>query len=62
MSRGLNDVGVDAVARTMEGHIHGSFLLTDWEPAERWQAEADAVLREANRAALAGEAIALPRP
>ncbi len=57
----LNDAGVEAVARTMEGHIHGSFLLPGWEPAERWQAEANAVLGEANRAALAGETVALPR-
>ena len=56
----LNDAGVPAVTRNMAGHIHGSFLLPGWEPAERWQAEANDVLREANRAALAGEAVVLP--
>ncbi|MEJ0026088.1 MAG: alpha/beta hydrolase [Rhizomicrobium sp.] len=58
----LTDAGVDAVARKMEGHIHGSLMLAGWEPAERWQAEANAVLREANRAALAGETVVLRRP
>ena len=57
----LNDAGVPAVTRNMAGHIHGSFLLPGWEPAERWQAEANDVLREANRVALAGEAVVLQR-
>jgi acetyl esterase len=57
----LNDAGVAAVSRTMAGHIHGSFLLPDWEPAARWQEEANAVLRDANRAALAGEPVILPQ-
>ncbi|MEI9989327.1 MAG: alpha/beta hydrolase [Rhizomicrobium sp.] len=55
----LNDAGVDAVARSMEGHIHGSFLLAGWEPAGRWQSEANAVLGAANRAAQAGETVVL---
>lgn len=57
----LNDAGVEAVARNMEGHIHGSFLLPGWEPAARWQAEANDVLREANRAALAGDTVVVAR-
>lgn len=57
----LADAGVDAVSRTLEGHIHGSCMLTGWEPADRWQAEANAVLAAANRAALAGEAVTLLR-
>lgn len=45
----LTDAGIEAVARTMTGHIHGSQLLTAiWEPARRWAAEANASIRRAN--------------
>jgi acetyl esterase len=57
----LSDSGVDAVARTMAGHIHGSLGFMGWEPAARWQAEANDVLAAANRAAVAGTAFVLPR-
>jgi acetyl esterase len=57
----LNDSGGDAVARTMAGHIHGSMGYMGWEPAERWQAEANDVLAAANKAAVAGSVFKLPR-
>ena len=49
----LLDAGVQAVARTLKGHIHGS-LWFDWPGAVEWQAEADSVLAKVNAAALAG--------
>lgn len=55
----LVDAGVDAVAWTGEGHIHGSMMVPGFEPAERWQRHADAVLAAANRAALAGQPVRL---
>ena len=36
----LRDAGVEAVARTMPGHVHGSMSLPDWAPALAWEAEA----------------------
>lgn len=48
----LRDAGVHAVASTQPGHVHGSHSITGWEPAMRWQAEADAVLAEVNVAAM----------
>ena len=45
----LQDAGVEAVARTMDGHVHGSMMLVDtWEPARRWASEANLVIRHAN--------------
>jgi acetyl esterase len=47
----LQDAGVEAVARTMVGHVHGSCMLTaTWAPARQWQAEANAAIRRANSA------------
>jgi acetyl esterase len=56
----LRDAGVQAVSRTMPGHIHGSMTLPDWQPARNWRAEANAVLASANKAALAGQTVELP--
>lgn len=50
----LRDAGVQAVSRTMPGHVHGSFGLPNWPPAREWRAEANAVLASANAAARAG--------
>ena len=45
----LRDAGVEAVSRTMTGHFHASFMLTDtWEGARKWAREANAALRHAN--------------
>jgi acetyl esterase len=49
----LRDAGVQAVSRTMTGHIHGSLMLPDWQPARDWRAEANSVLAAAHEAALA---------
>ncbi|HJW40795.1 MAG TPA: alpha/beta hydrolase [Rhizomicrobium sp.] len=57
----LADAGVEVVAWLGEGHIHGSMMVPGYEPAEHWQQHADAVLAAANRAALKGEAVTLPR-
>jgi acetyl esterase/lipase len=54
----LKDAGVEAVARTMPGHIHGSDGLLGWPPADAWQSEANAVLTHAHAAAAAGKAVA----
>jgi acetyl esterase len=56
----LRDAGVQAVSRTMPGHIHGSVTLPDWQPARDWRAEANTVLASANKAALAGQAVEFP--
>lgn len=56
----LHDAGVQAVSRTMPGHVHGSMSLPDWQSAREWRAEANAVLASANKAALAGQAVELP--
>ena len=53
----LKDAGVEAVARTLPGHVHGSMSLPDWPPAKAWRAEAARVLAEANAAALAGRPV-----
>jgi acetyl esterase len=53
----LKDAGVEAVARTMPGHVHGSDGLAGWAPAEAWQAEANAVLASAHTLAAAGRAV-----
>ncbi len=50
----LRDAGVQAVARTMAGHVHGSMSVRDWAPAQAWEAEAARVLAHVNRGALAG--------
>src|SRR5258708_34832002 len=55
----LRDAGVQAVSRTIPGHIHGSMTLPDWQPARDWRAGANAVLASANKAALAGQTIEL---
>jgi acetyl esterase len=55
----LRDAGVQAVSRTMLGHVHGSFGIPDWEPARQWRAEANAVLAKVNAAALAGQVVDL---
>jgi acetyl esterase len=44
----LRDAGVQATARTMEGHVHGSMLIPDWEPARQWFEEANHVLSLVN--------------
>ncbi|MFF1678523.1 alpha/beta hydrolase [Streptomyces sp. NPDC058256] len=56
----LRDTGIQAVSRTLPGHIHGSMTLPDWQPAREWRAEANAVLASVNKAALAGRPIELP--
>ncbi|MFC1437191.1 alpha/beta hydrolase [Streptacidiphilus sp. N1-10] len=56
----LRDAGVQAVSRTLPGHVHGSMSLPDWQPARDWRAEANTVLAAVNKAALAGEAVELP--
>jgi len=53
----LKDAGVEAVARTMPGHVHGSMSLPDWPPAQAWEAEAARALAEANATALAGRQV-----
>jgi acetyl esterase len=55
----LRDAGVQAVSRTMTGHIHGSLMLPDWQPARDWRAEANAVLAAAHEAALARRPVEL---
>jgi acetyl esterase len=45
----LRDAGVPAIARTMRGHVHGSYALVDqWDQARAWVDEANAVLRYIN--------------
>ncbi|MFC1437195.1 alpha/beta hydrolase [Streptacidiphilus sp. N1-10] len=56
----LQDAGVQAVSRTMRGHIHGSSMLPNWRPAQDWRAAANAVLAAAHEAALAGRPVDLP--
>jgi acetyl esterase len=56
----LRDAGVQAVSRTMKGHIHASMGIPDWQPARDWRAAINAVLASANRNALAGLAVELP--
>jgi acetyl esterase len=56
----LRDAGVQAVSRTMNGHIHGSMMLPDWQRARDWRAEANAVLAAAHEAALARRPVELP--
>jgi acetyl esterase len=56
----LRDAGVEAIARTMAGHVHGSMSLRGWPPAERWETEAAAVLADVNRRALSGQPVVLP--
>jgi acetyl esterase len=46
----LQDAGVDAVSRCMEGHIHGSYGIADWAPALAWRKEAIDILAAVNRA------------
>ncbi|MER5788362.1 alpha/beta hydrolase fold domain-containing protein [Streptomyces sp. NPDC001980] len=55
----LPDAGVQAVGRTLPGHVHGSFGLPDWQPARDWRAAANAVLASANAAARAGRPVPL---
>jgi acetyl esterase len=55
----LNDAGVEAVASTQAGHVHGSMSLPDWAPAQAWEAEANRILAAVNAAALAGEPVRL---
>lgn len=55
----LKDAGVEAVASTQAGHVHGSMSLADWPPAQAWEAEANRVLAAVNAAALAGETVRL---
>jgi acetyl esterase len=57
----LRDAGVEAVGRTMPGHVHGSMSLPDWPPALAWEAEASRVLADANAAALAGSPVTFRR-
>jgi acetyl esterase len=52
----LNDAGVQAIGRTLAGHIHGSMSLPDWPPAQAWQAEANEVLAKAHTSALESSA------
>jgi acetyl esterase len=56
----LRDAGVQAVARTMKGHVHGSVTIPDWQPARDWRTEVNAVLASVNQATLAGRPIELP--
>ncbi|MCU1581407.1 MAG: alpha/beta hydrolase [Microbacteriaceae bacterium] len=56
----LRDAGVQAVSRTMKGHVHGSVTIPDWQPARDWRAEVNAVLASANLTALAGRPVELP--
>jgi acetyl esterase len=55
----LRDAGVEAVARTMLGHVHGSMALRDWPPAQSWETEAVGVLAAVNRRALSGLPVVL---
>jgi acetyl esterase/lipase len=48
----LQDAGVSATARTLEGHVHGSMGIPGWEPAIRWQQEANRILALAHSNAL----------
>jgi acetyl esterase len=57
----LNDAGVQAVARTLAGHVHGSMAIAGWPPARQWRDEANQTLAVANAAALAGRPVMLPR-
>lgn len=56
----LKDAGVQAVARTMPGHVHGSDGVIGWGAADAWQAEANAVLAKAGAAAMGGRPMILP--
>jgi acetyl esterase len=58
----LSDAGVEAVASTHAGHVHGSMSLPDWAPAQAWEAEADRILAAVNAAALAGEPVRFGAP
>jgi acetyl esterase len=45
----LEAAGVTATARTLAGHVHGSYALWPaWEPARAWRDEANRVLKAAN--------------
>jgi acetyl esterase len=55
----LRDAGVQAVSRTLSGHVHGSFGLPNWPPAREWRAEANAVLAAVNAAAHTGQTLQL---
>jgi acetyl esterase len=52
----LQGAGVSATSRTVEGHVHGSMGIPGWEPAIRWQDEANHILALANSNALAFDA------
>jgi acetyl esterase len=52
----LQDAGVSATARTLEGHVHGSMGIPGWAPAISWQEEANRILALANSNALAFDA------
>jgi acetyl esterase len=56
----LRDAGVQAVSRTMNGHVHGSLMLPDWQLARDWRAEANAVLAAAHEAAIARRPLEFP--
>ncbi|WP_089103168.1 alpha/beta hydrolase [Streptomyces hyaluromycini] len=58
----LRDAGVQAVSRTLPGHVHGSCGLPDRQPARDWRAAANAVLASANAAARAGRPLRLTAP
>jgi acetyl esterase len=47
----LQDAGVPATARMLEGHIHGSGwnIKEEWPPAKAWQSEANSMLARVNR-------------
>jgi acetyl esterase len=53
----LQDAGVSATTRTLEGHVHGSMGIPGWEPAIRWQDEANHILALANSNALTFDAV-----
>lgn len=53
----LGDAGVEAVASTQAGHVHGSMSLRDWPPAQAWESEANRILAAANADALAGRPV-----
>ncbi len=55
----LQDAGVPAIARTMEGHVHGSMSVQGWAPALAWEAEAARAIAAAARAARSGSALDL---
>ena len=48
----LRDAGVNAIARTLEGHVHGSLGIPGWDPAIKWQQEANSILSLAHSNAL----------